>query len=47
MLMRHDGRAALVDDEENGGCLIPVMMLYREHDQNPEIRPKADRSRKA
>jgi len=25
MHMRHDGWATLVNDEENGGCLIPVM----------------------
>jgi len=40
MGMRHDGWAELVDDEEQGGCLIPMMMLYHEHDDDPEMRPK-------
>jgi uncharacterized protein len=38
-LMRHDGWAELVNDE-HGGCLIPMMMLYHEHDEDPEMRPK-------
>ena len=37
--LRHDGWAALVDDEEHGGCLIPMMMLCHEHDPDPEKRP--------
>ena len=40
MGMRHDGWAELVNDEEHGGCLIPMMMLYHEHDKDPEMRPK-------
>jgi uncharacterized protein len=40
MHMRHDGWAELMDDEEHGGCLIPVMMLYHEHDEDPKMRPK-------
>ena len=40
MGMRHDGWAALVNDEEHGGCLIPMMMLCHEHDEDPEMRPK-------
>jgi uncharacterized protein len=39
MEMRHDGWAELVNDEENGGWLIPMMMLYHEHDEAPEMRP--------
>ena len=39
MVMRHEGWAELVNDEEHGGCLIPMMMLYHEHDEDPEIRP--------
>ena len=39
MHMRHDGWADLVDDEEQGGCLVPMMMLYHEHDDDPEMRP--------
>ena len=38
MGMRHDGWAELVNDEENGGCLIPMMMLCHEHDEDPELR---------
>jgi uncharacterized protein len=38
MGMRHDGWAALVNDEEHGGCLIPMMMLCHEHDEDPEMR---------
>jgi len=40
MGMRHDGWAELVNDEEHGGCLIPMMMLCHEHDEDPELRPK-------
>jgi uncharacterized protein len=39
MHMRHDGWAELVDDEEHGECLIPMMMLYPEEDKDREIRP--------
>ena len=39
MGMRHDSWAELVDDEEYGGCLIPMMMLRHEHDEDPEMRP--------
>jgi len=28
MGMRHDGWAELVNDEERGGCLIPMMMRF-------------------
>ncbi|SRR5208282_3824106 len=40
MNMRHDSWGELVDDEEHGGCLIPMMMLYHEHDEDPKMRPK-------
>jgi uncharacterized protein len=40
MHMRHDGWAELMDDEEHGGCLVPIMMLYHEHDEDPKMRPK-------
>ncbi len=40
MRMRHDGWAELVNDEEHGGWLIPIMMLYHEHDEDPEMRPE-------
>jgi uncharacterized protein len=53
MGMRHDGWAELVNDEEHGGCLIPMMMLCHEPDEDPEMRPepispgKARRSHRA
>lgn len=34
-----------VNDEEHGGCLIPMMMLCHEHNEDPEMRP-AQRSAK-
>jgi uncharacterized protein len=37
--MRHDGWAELIADEDNGGCMVPVLMLYHEHDPDPEMRP--------
>jgi uncharacterized protein len=37
--LRRTGWAQLVNDEEHGGCMIPVMMLYHEHDDDPELRP--------
>jgi uncharacterized protein len=40
MQMRHDGWAELINDEDSGGCLVPMMMLYHEHDEEPELRPK-------
>lgn len=40
MEMRHDGWAELVNDEENGGWLIPTMMLYHEHDEDAKMRPE-------
>ena len=39
MHMRHDGWAELVNDEEHGGCLIPMMMLCHENDEDPKMRP--------
>jgi uncharacterized protein len=40
MRMRHDGWAELVEDEEHGGWLIPMMILYHEHDEGPKMRPE-------
>jgi|ERR1035441_4554759 hypothetical protein len=31
-----------VDDEEHGGCVIPIMMLYDEHDEDSGDAPRAD-----
>jgi len=38
--LRHDGWAELLADEDHGGCMIPVLMLYHEYDEDPETRPK-------
>lgn len=40
MNMRHDSWAELVNDEEHGGCLVPMFLLYHEHDEDPRMRPK-------
>jgi len=36
--MRRAEWARLLNDEEHGGCMIPAMMLYHEHDDDPELR---------
>ena len=38
--MRREGWAELIADEEHGGCMVPVLMLYHERDPNPEMRPE-------
>jgi len=38
--MRHDGWLELVNDEEQGGCMVPIFMLHYEHDTDPKMRPK-------
>jgi uncharacterized protein len=40
MYMRHSGWGELVNDEDHGGYLLPVMMLFHEHDDDPKMRPK-------
>jgi uncharacterized protein len=40
MNMRHDEWAELVNDEKYGGCLIPMMVLYHEYDEDPSMRPE-------
>jgi len=37
--MRRQSWADLIEDEENGGLMIPVMAFYFEHDDDPELRP--------
>jgi uncharacterized protein len=39
MQMRHDAWSELINDEKYGGSLTPMMMLYHEHDEDPEMRP--------
>lgn len=38
--LRHDGWAELVDDEEQGGCIVPIFMLHYENDEDSEMRPE-------
>src|ERR1017187_1726824 len=38
--MRHDGWVELLANDDHGGCMIPMMMLYHEHDDDPSMRPK-------
>ena len=40
MHMRHDGWAELVNDEKYGDSLIPMLILYHEHDDDPKMRPE-------
>ena len=37
--MRQSAWRELIEDEERGGCLIPMMALLHEHDPDPELRP--------
>jgi len=38
----HESWKELLDDEEHGGPLIPIMILAHEHDPDPEMRPYKD-----
>jgi uncharacterized protein len=40
MQMRHEAWSELINDEKYGGSVAPMMMLYHEHDEDPEIRPE-------
>jgi uncharacterized protein len=40
MDMRAVSWRALIEDENNGGCIVPMMMLAHEHDPDPAMRPK-------
>jgi len=37
--MHRESWAELILDEEQCGWMIPVLMLYHEHDEDPELRP--------
>jgi uncharacterized protein len=37
--VRHEGWGELMNDENRGGCLIPMMALHLEHDPDPTMRP--------
>ena len=38
--LRFDGWAELLNDPDHGECMIPMMMLYHEHDEDLSMRPK-------
>ena len=37
--MRNEHWVELINDDKRGGCLLPMMMLCHEHDQDPAMRP--------
>jgi uncharacterized protein len=39
MEMRRDSWSVLMDDEEHGGSLVPILALAHEHHPDPEMRP--------
>jgi uncharacterized protein len=39
MDLRKGEWAILLNDEEHGGCLVPILALAHEHDPDPEMRP--------
>lgn len=39
MKFRREDWAELLDDEEHGGALIPILALVHEHDPDPTLRP--------
>lgn len=39
MDLRRDAWAELMNDEEHGGALIPILALANEHHRDPEMRP--------
>jgi uncharacterized protein len=41
MELRREDWGPLIDDEENGGSLVPIFALAHEHDPDPELRSYA------
>ena len=37
--LRREAWADLINSDEHGGSILPMMMLYHEHDPDPEMRP--------
>jgi len=37
--LRREAWVDLIASQEHGGCIIPMMMLYHEHDPDAEMRP--------
>ena len=42
MKLRSEDWADLLDDEEHGGLLVPILALAHEHDPDPAMRPYKD-----
>ncbi len=40
MHMRREAWAEVLNDDEECGWILPVLMLYHEHDEDPELRPE-------
>ena len=38
-IFHHESWKDLISDEDQGGLLIPIMILAHEHDPDPEMRP--------
>src|SRR5437667_1722487 len=38
--LRHDGWKTLIADEDHAGCMIPVLMLCHDHDEDTPVRTK-------
>jgi len=43
MELRKTEWGALLDDEEHGGWLVPILALAHEHDPDPAMRPYKER----
>lgn len=39
MSLRRERWSGLLEDEQHGGSLVPVLMLAHEHDPDPKLRP--------
>jgi uncharacterized protein len=39
--MRREAWAEVINDDRQCGWMVPVLMLYHEHDEDPELRPGA------
>jgi uncharacterized protein len=39
MGLRHEDWVVLLEDEDHGGSLVPILALAHEHDPDPEMRP--------
>lgn len=37
--MRREGWGDLLDDEDHGGCMVPMLALYHEQDEDPTMCP--------